>query len=84
MLATKRHKKHKKVVHLGACPRGNHDRADSPKQLSLGQRPRKHNKYSILPLTAVSFIRCWMLNSTCWTSKNGVMDNYPVLKTYNK
>ena len=32
----------KKVVHLGACPRGNHDRAESPKQLSLGQRPRKH------------------------------------------
>jgi hypothetical protein len=39
----------KKVVHLGACPRGNHDRAENPKQLSLGQRPRTHNKYKIFP-----------------------------------
>jgi hypothetical protein len=45
-LRTQRYTK-KKNVHLGACPLGNDDRAESTKQISLGQRPRKHNKNSI-------------------------------------
>ena len=65
IFARRHRERREEVVHLWACPRGNHDRAESPQQLSLEYRLGNITKTMVFPAhgSVLYFIQYSMLPS---------------------